>query len=626
MNNAKCQELFLNQSSLYNYGLTRWLFFLSLLSIMVFSFSACSNSADVADAGVLQDESELIISLTDAEGDFLSYTVDVASLKMLKSNGAQVETLPLTTRLDFAQYVEVTEFLTTATVPSGHYTGAQIVLDFSNAEITVQDSNGEAINASVQDADGNPVTRMTVDVSFNGESDFVIAPGIPAHITLDFDLDASNVVIVTGTEATVVVSPVLVADTVVEEPKPHRLRGLLGRVNQAENLFSVIMRPFRHRSQNGRQKGFGQMKAFVGDNTSYEIDGQMYAGDEGLQQLADLPPAAAVVVRGVLDIEQRKFKAREVYAGSSVPWGNKDIVSGNVIARSGNIVTVRGATLIRANGSFAFNDNVSITMADTTTVVKQADVNNNHSITDISVGQRITVLGSITDNVNLSMDAEHVRMLFTNIGGTVVSASPLAVDLQGIDHRRIVLFDFTGTGSDSSTDADADYYEVDSGVLSLANLQLGDPVKVRGHVTAFNMAPEDFTAQTILDASNMPAHLVTGFAEGSINAISSISETGLLLNLDEAGEKHHLYRAGISTDLLSLVTMPLITPRDSDKGLFVITQGSAVRVYTTYSDFYTALNTALDGSTAVVSVHAHGIYDNNLNQLSAAKITVRLAI
>ena len=592
------------------------LFFFMFFLLFVFSLSGCSGSDPATD------DAELVISLTDAEGDFLDYTVDVVSLKMLKSNGAQVETLPLTTRLDFSQYIEVTEFLTAATVPSGHYTGARIVLDFSDAEISVQDSNGEAIVADVQDTDGNPVTLITVDVSFNGNSDFIIAPGIPAHITLDFDLEASNAVIIDGMQATVVVSPLLVADTILEDPKPHRLRGLLGRVNQAEAFFNVVLRPFRHRNRDG----FGQLKVHVAEATSYEIDGRMYAGDEGLKKLAGLPVASAVIVRGELDMERRQFRAAEVYAGSSVPWGDKDIVSGNVISRSGDVVVVRGARLVRANGSFAFNDNVSITLSDSTTVVKQADVNNDHTIDDISVGQRITVLGRVTDGIDVNMVAEHVRMQFTNVSGTVVSASPLAVDLQAINHRRIVLFDFTGTGNDVSTDADADYYEVDTGALGLENLQLNDPVRVRGHVTPFTMAPEDFSAQTILDASNMKAHLVTGFAEGSVNAITSVSETGLLLNLDEAGEKHHLYRAGISTDLLSLVATPLITPRDSDRGLFVISRGHSVRVYTIYSDFVAALNTVLDGNTAVLTVHAHGFYDSNINQLRAAKITVRLAL
>jgi len=604
----------------------RWLAILSLFSIMLFSFYGCKSGSS-EDTGSTEstsssvEESELVISLTDAEGDFLSYTVDVVSLKMLKSNGAEIETLPLTTRLDFAQYVEVTEFLTAATVPSGHYTGAQIVLDFSNAEITVQDENGNAISATAQDSNGDPIGQMTVDISFNGHSDFVIAPGIPAHITLDFDLDASNAVIINGSEATVVVSPVLVADTILEEPKPHRLRGVLGSVNQVKNQFHVFMRPFRHRHHNR----FGQLRVHVSDSTSYEIDGQVYTSDSGLAELAQLDRAAPVIVLGVLNFKPRQFEALEVYAGSSVPWGDKDIVSGNVISRSGNTLVVRGATIIRTDGSFAFNDNVSITLDTDTSVVKQADVNNNYSIADVSVGQRVTVLGRITNNANLSMNADHVRMLYTNIGGSVVSASPLAVDLQGIDRRRIVLFDFSGTGVDPANDADADYYEVDSGALSLANLQIGDPVKVRGHVRPFAMAPEDFIAQTIMNADNMRAHLITGFGDGSLNAIISISETGLQLNLDEAGDAHHLFRAGISTDLLSLSAMPLIAPRESGKGLFVIAQGHSIRVYTTFASYQTALAEALDGNTAVVSVHAHGVYDSDQNQLLAVKINVRLA-
>lgn len=577
--------------------------------------SGCNSSETSAEG-----DGELIISLTDAEGDFLSYTVDVTSLKMIKKNGAEVEALPLTTTLDFAQYVEVTEFLTAATIPSGQYSGAQITLDYTNAAITVQDVNGDAIPANAVDANGDPITQITVDITLNGGSEFVIAPGIPAHITLDFDLDASNAVTVNGNTATVVVSPVLIADTILEEPKPHRLRGVLGKVDQVEKSFNVIMRPFRHRLNR-----FGQLKAHVSNSTSFEVDGNMYAGDAGLVALDQLPPAAAIVVLGILDYGQRQFNALEVYAGSSVPWGDKDIVTGNVISRNGDELTIRGATIIRSNGSFAFNDNVTVNLSTDTTVVKQADHTNTYDKDDISVGQNVTVLGELVNTTNLDINADHVRMHYTNLSATVVSVSPLAVDLQAIDRRRIVLFDFTGTGIDAVNDADADHYEVDSGSLSLSNLDAGDPVKVRGFVTPFAQAPEDFTAQTIVDVSNVPAHLAVGYDEGSLNAVASLSDAGLQLDLTDAGDVHHMYRAGVATDLESLTAMPLIAPRDSGKGLFVIAKGASIRVYSTYTEFETALASVLDGTTAVLSVHAHGVYDADENKVVTRKINIRLA-
>lgn len=608
--------------------LKRGLSILSILSLLLFGFYGCSSGSGT-DTTSGSNDAELVISLTDAEGDFLSYTVDVQSIKMRQNNGAEIETLPLTTQLDFARYVEVTEFLTTATVPSGHYTGAQIVLDFSNAIITVQDDNGNAINATPQDINGNPVGLLTVDLSFNGSSDFIIAPGIPAHITLDFDLDASNDVIINGTAATVIVKPVLIADTLLEKPKPHRLRGVLGRVDETAQSFNVLMRPFRHRPNNNPNNRFGKLQVQVSDKTSFEIDGVVYNSTDGITQLASLNPAPAIIVLGEVApkdalTRKRSFNALEVYAGSSVPWGTKDIVSGNVISRSANTLVIRGATLIRTDGSFAFNDNVTLTMDENTTVVKQADFTGNYTTADISVGQQLTVTGTITDNTQLALNADHVRMNYTSVSGSVVSVSPLAMNLQNIDRRRIALFDFTGTGTDVSTDADASNYEVDSATLSLSNLQIGAPLIVRGHVRPFASAPEDFTARTLLDASNMRAHLVTGFASGSLNAISSISDAGLLLDLQDAGDRHHMIRAGISTDLLSLITVPMIVPTDSGNGLYVIVRDTAVRVYTDFSSFQSALNTALDGNTLITSVHANGQYDANLNQLVSAKINIRL--
>ena len=584
-----------------------------LLSLfMLFSLGACSKSSSSTEAS-----GELVISLTDAEGDFLTYTVDVVSLKMQKQNGAMVETLPLTTTLDFAQYVEATEFLTAATIPSGRYTGAQITLDFSDAQITIQDANGNAINAAPVDVKGDPLTQITLDITLNGNSEFVIAPGVPANITLDFDLDSSNVVTINGNSASVVVQPVLVADTIIEDPKPHRVRGVLGEVNNSDDSFKVHMRPFRHVLNR-----FGALNVQVDDTTRYEINGVMYNAADGLNQLEQLSAASAVVAEGSFDVASRQFIAHEIYAGSSVPWGNKDIVTGNVIARSADSITIRGASIQRANGSFSFNDNLSVNLSNTTTVLKQADTDNTYSKDDISVGQAVTILGEFSAN---TLNADLVRMHFTHLAATVVNVSPLVIDLQRIDRRRVSMFDFNGTGSDALSDADAENYEIDSGSLSLSNLQIGDPLKVLGFVRAFGTAPEDFSAKTLVDVGSLPVHIAVGFGNGSVNAISNLDASGLQLSLIDAGELHHLYRAGIATDLNGLASMPLIAPRNNGEGLFVISRGTAIDVYVNWSDYVTAVNNLPDSGNVVISVHAHGVFDAGRSMLTARSVQIRIA-
>ena len=47
-----------------------------------------------------------MIGITDADGDFLSYSVDVVSLTLTKADGAIVETLPVRQRVDFADLVD----------------------------------------------------------------------------------------------------------------------------------------------------------------------------------------------------------------------------------------------------------------------------------------------------------------------------------------------------------------------------------------------------------------------------------------------------------------------------------------------------------------------------------------
>jgi len=571
------------------------------------------------------DTGDVVISLTDAEGDFLTYAVDVTSLELIRRDDTVVSSLPETTTIDFAQYVEVTEFLTAATVPSGVYKTARLTLDFSQSNITIQDENGNAIAATAVDTDGNALMQTTVDIELNGGSTFRVAPGIPAHFTIDFDLESSNDVVINNGVATVTVNPVLIADTKLEEPKPHRLRGLLSSVDLTANSVDIALRPFLHK----RNHNFGKLTAFTADETSYEIDGIEYTGNAGLDALAGLDRGAATVILGKFDVTTRQFNATEILAGSSVPWGNKDILHGSVISRTTDALVVHGGVVLRAAGHYEFNENISVLIDNNTSVFRQGDAGSTFSIADISVGQRVTIVGdeAITIGNDYVMDATQgvVRMRYSQVTGHINAVSPMTINTQRINGRRSAVYDFTGTGSDASTDADPANYEIDTVSLPLDQLAINDPVKVRGFPTAFATAPEDFTAKTIINVSDVIARLVVGYGvTGSDTAIISADDNGILLDLNSAGRVHHLEQAAITVDLNSFDTMPLIAVDQTQTGLFVIAQRGQIKVYNDYTEFQLALNLAIENGRLIRSVNAAGHFDPDLNQITARKINVIL--
>lgn len=478
------------------------LLFLIFSMVSMLLLSGCGGGESAPDS---ETSGVVNISLTDAPGDFISYGVDVVSLRLTKANGTVVDTLPVKTRVDFAQYTEMTEFLTAATVPSGRYIKGSMTLDYSNSEIWVEDINGEGVQVSnIIDSNGDKVSMMEMSVNLEDRASLVIAPGIPMNLSLDFDLKASNTVSFDDQGvATQVIEPFLLAEVDLENNKIQRLRGPLKSVNLDEQQFQVFIRPFYHRIVHGAHH-FGALNVLTNDETIFEIDGMSYQGQIGLQTLSEATALTAVIVKGGLKFYPRRFEATEVYAGSSVPGGTMDVVRGSVVARNGNEVTLRGATLMRAGGSVVFNDNVTVTLADSTTVKKQLSMGA-YDISEISVGQRLLVFGNIIDNQvnNLTLDASNglARMLMTQVNGVVVTndATPVFdLNLKNINGRSVVIYDFSGTGVDVDNDADAMNYEIDTSVLDVGSIGVGTDVKVRGFVRPFGLAPKDFSANTVI--------------------------------------------------------------------------------------------------------------------------------
>ncbi|HHJ81327.1 MAG TPA: DUF4382 domain-containing protein [Candidatus Tenderia electrophaga] len=587
------------------------------LAMVALTLTGCGGVDDDSSGG----EGEVIIGLTDAEADFMAYAVDVNSIKLTHVSGAEVEVLPQSSRIDFSQYVDMTEFVTAATIPNGKYKKVTLTLDYSNADVQVEVA-GEAAQATVQDSDGNPITVMDVSVTLDTNRPLVIAPGIPAHLTLDFDLETSNSVDTGVTPPMVTVLPMLLADVELNDPKPHRLRGLLEEVDEAAQTIKLAMRPLQH-----RHGDFGHFKAHVDDDTHYEVDGVAYTGSEGLAQVALQPLASWVVVYGSLNTNTRRFEASEVYAGSSVPGSDQDALTGIVTARSDNELIVTARMIVRTDGSLVFNADVAV-MLDSETVVTKQLSQDNFSIDDISVGQRIHVLGSVTDSSgDLSIaSAERVRMMLTPFSGSVVSTNDgeLVVDLQQMAGQPATGFNFAGTGQSTAQDADEANYQVNTATLSLAGIDINDPVRVRGFVTPFGSAPADFDANSVTDVAAVQSDLAITWETPATAPFVSSSDSELVVDLTDSG-RHYVRRHWVLTDLTSLaVTTPSIVPAGAGRGLFAIHQNGAVYVYTQFSAFETALSEKLDGSVGVTRIMAGGDFDNDTATLTTSRVRIML--
>jgi len=578
-----------------------------LSAVLLFTgafLAACGSGG--GSGGTSGDTGVVYVGLTDADGDFITYTVDVTALTLTRADGAVVNALPVTTRVDFAQYTDMTEFLNAATVPSGVYARVDMTLDYTNADIRVA-SGSNALPVTPKDSSGNAITALKLQVMLDGDLPLVVRPGIPAHLTLDVDLEATNSVDLNT--ATVTVSPLLLADVDLANPKVHRVRGPLVSVDPAASEFVVAIRPF-HRLIGD----FGRLTVKTDSATKYEIDGVVYQGAAGLPKLDGMPQGTATVAVGNFNMATHTFLATEVYAGSSVAFGTKDVVTGSVIARNGNTLTVRGAALVRTDGTLLFNDTVTVTLDPSTKVTRQ--LGGTVSADDISVGSRITALGSLT---GLTLDTTNglVRIVLSTVTGSVnqIGTNQITVNLQTLNGRPVALYTFTGTGS-GGADSNPAAYRINTTGLSLANLTTNDPVRVRGFVVTYGQAvTNDFNAQTVIDLSNAPAWMAVAWMMPQPNPFTVLTNQAMVTDIS-GSLLHHLFQRGVAT---TLTANPTVQP--DGVGCYAIVRGHTVQLYGSFANFSNGLAAELAAAHNVWGVGARGIWDSN-----AVTLTSRLAV
>ncbi len=620
------------------------------LALVMLALSACGggtgttelSAPPIAAACVPSDPTTIdecgtvIIGLTDADGDFLSYTVDVLSLTLEKANGVVVDVLPNATRIDFSQYVDLTEFVSVATIPPGVYVAGTIQLDYSNAEVFVE-VDGAARATTVVDTDGNPMGQASLKIVLSDRHQLAVTKARVSLLTLDFDLDASHTVDVVPTPAIATAEPFIVAELDPVDTKDIRVRGRFIEANVDEMFYTVALRPFYDALGD-----FGRMKVNVTNSTDIEVNDVSYTGADGLRALEAAGQGTLTVARGSLNVIQREFIADLVLAGTSVPGNGMDAVKGNVISRLENDFVVRGGTVILSDATNAvrsfFRDDITVTVGPNTIVYKTSDSDRPMGVpirllnTDaISIGQAITVRGTVdaNDETGVHVDATEGAVLLhvTHLSGLVNTVMPGQVDIElhAIDRRRASVFDFAGTGLSPDVDADPDNYEVSSGNLLMPAAAAGRPVVIYGFPNEFGGAPPDFEGRTFVDYADVRSTVGVGWGtEGTTAPFLMMDESGLLLDNQnpEIDQRHYIKQGPVLIDLTALDSDTLIAPRETGRKLFTIKTTDSLQLYADFNDFVTALTLELDGVNAARSMYARGHYNGDTNVFTAYKIFV----
>ena len=462
------------------------------------------------------------VTLTATRGEFTSYIVNVDSVVLNgKTVGAQPALQTLET-VDFAKLKNISELWGSASIPNDTYTSATITLDYTAAVINVM-VNGKPTLATVKGPGGTTVTTIVLTVALDPINLYVSLPTYATtdakRLAIDFNLPASNVVDLTTSPPTVTVKPFMTIATSAADNKPIRVRGPLINSSVGEDTYTVSVRPFYDEFNS-----LGSLSIFNGPNTIYSINGTAYKGAAGLNALSLLsagitvteayttltPTPTPSAVAGI-------FNSIYVVAGSTLEDQYTEGIEGDVIARSGNTLTLRGSTLFvnTAQISYYLTTDAQV-LVGPGTIVTRDDATSFAGLdyNSISVGQHITVRGDLPLSFSLpptgvtTLDATgssgintgSVRIQSTRAWGPVVStaADSVVLNLQTLNDWPASIFNFAGTGATTAQNASAANYVVNTTGLTVpAGTVAADNLWIDGVISPFGSAPPDFLASTV---------------------------------------------------------------------------------------------------------------------------------
>lgn len=582
------------------------------------------------------------VSVTDAPGDFISYMVNVVSLKLTRADGTVVETVPVTTQVDFAQLVNLSEIISAEQIPSGDYVSAAMTVDFGSATIVVDNGTtgvtiaaGNVINGatSMPLAAPNP-TQMTLTLDLS-RNHFVVTEHAIANLALDFNLAASNTIAPSDTNpTTVTVNPVLTASLAPDATKQIRVRGPLVSVDTSTSSYIISVRPFFNSSGTS-----GQFTVNTTATTTFSINNVSSVGSAGLTQLAAVAAGTTVVAYGAWDKTSQTFTAGNVLAGSSVVGMMHDSVEGTVLSRTGNTLTVADGVIfpLETGGDaddMRWSRQVTVTVGTGTMVTEDGQVGA-FTIQDISVGQHLQLSGKLgqdgSGNPTLDATAGSARLMVTSLSGTVTALGTnlVTVNLQSLDGQTPLRFNFAGTGTSTTNDATATAYTIGvPSALATTSLSVGAPVRFAGFIAPFGQAPPDFNALTLLSFAQTHALLDLKWPpSGNTVPFATLTATELLINqaVLQTTVEHYIRIAFVSFDPTTLAAGLELIPDPAAGNLWlsiVHIKSESSENFSAFADFTAALTTDLNGTNAVVHIAADGPYDSTSGTLSVDQMVV----
>ncbi len=589
-----------------------------VLVLALATVHGCGDREDDATTPPVTDTGELTMALRDGAGDFVSYAVDLKSIRLVRANGDVAATIPSTLRVDLADLVDLTELFDVATVPAGTYTRVVLDLDFGNARIIAQNDFGGEVAMTPVDVNGNALTTLAVSIDLPTAEPVRIVAGMSAAVSLDFDLAASNVLDFTASRVTV--APIASAITEFAADRLHRVHGTLASVDTASGAVTLRVLPFH-----ARQGDFGAITFDTNDQTLWEVNGAASSGTAGLTAFAALAPGTAVIADG--SVTERTLTAAHVFAGTSVPGTGAAGAEGIVTARRGNSLTLSAVQLDLADGTHSFRTALTV-LVDAGTVVRVLDpAPTTHDVAAISVGQRIVAFGALAATDTLDATAGRVRLESTQLVGRVLQVSPLLVDLAELGGFEPVAFDFGGTAS--AVDVDPNVYAIDTSAATLDPLLPNDVVRISGLVRPFGFAPPAFAARTVVDVAAAATGTEIRANWRSLGGTAApFNEFGSIrIDVDLTQARRTLLRAGVEDVPSSASNSVVLLSADDVRGVYVVTtRGSAqLRVFRDFAALSSELASRLDAGARLIQIAAIGEFDAGSLELTTPRASFEFA-